>query len=271
MSTYTDSHKKITAQSLVSMKRQGEKISMLTAYDYTTAKILDEVGIDSILIGDSASNVMAGYATTIPMTLDQMIFYAQSVVRGVKHAWVICDMPFGSYTNPIDGVKNAVRIIQESECDALKLEGGEEIIETVKAIIKIGIPVMGHLGLTPQYINRFGNYGIRAKEKEEARKLVIDAHLLEKAGCFGIVLEKIPATLAAQVSSEISIPTIGIGGGADCDGQVLVIDDMLGKNKDFHPKFLRLYADLHTVISDAVSNYISDVKQSKFPNKEEQY
>lgn len=173
--------------------------------------------------------------------------------------------------NPIDGVKNAVRIIQESQCDALRLEGGEEIIETVKAIIKVGIPVMGHLGLTPQYINRFGDYRIRAKEKEEARKLVIDAHLLEEAGCFGIVLEKIPATLAVQVSSEISIPTIGIGGGADCDEQVLVIDDMLGKNKGFRPKFLRLYADLHTVISDVVSNYISDVKQSKFPNKEEQY
>lgn len=261
---------KVTACQLIKMKQNGEKIAILTAYDYTTAKILDDTGIDAILIGDSASNVMAGYTTTVPITLDQMIFYAASVVRGVKRALVICDMPFGTYSNPIDGVKYAIRIMQESQCDALKLEGGIEIIDTVKKIIELGIPVMGHLGLTPQSIHKFGTYAVRAKEEEEAKKLINDAHALEDAGCFGIVLEKIPAKLSALVSSELSIPTIGIGGGM-CDGQVLVIDDMLGKNKGFRPKFLRVYADLHSVITNSVNQYITDVKAMDFPNSNEQY
>jgi len=271
MSTYTESKSKVTAQTLIEMKRQGEKIAMLTAYDYTTAKIVDEAGVDAVLIGDSASNVMAGNTTTLPITLEQMIYHSTSVVRGVKHALVVCDMPFGTYSNPTDGVRNAIRIIKESQCDAVKLEGGSEVIETIKKIVEIGIPVMGHLGLTPQYIHKFGTYGVRAKEKEEAQKLIADAHDLEEAGCFGMVLEKIPATLSAQVSSEISIPTIGIGGGVDCDGQVLVVDDMLGKNKGFNPKFLRLYADLHSVMKDAISDYVADVKEKKFPSVNEQY
>lgn len=261
---------KITVNHLIKMKQNNEKIAMLTAYDYTTAKILDEAGIDAVLIGDSAANVMAGYTTTVPMTLDQMIVYAASVVRGIKRALVVCDMPFGTYTNPTDGVKNAIRIMQESQCDALKLEGGTEIIETVKKIIETGIPVMGHLGLTPQSIHKFGTYAVRAKEEKEAQKLISDAHALEKAGCFGVVLEKIPAKLSAQVSSELSIPTIGIGGGM-CDGQVLVVDDMLGKNKGFKPKFLRVYADLHSVMADAVNQYVTDVKSMDFPNNNEQY
>lgn len=271
MGNYLSSaQEKVTVGQFIKMKQNGEKIAMLTAYDYTTAKILDNAGIDSILVGDSASNVMAGYTTTVPITLEQMILYATSVVRGTKHALVICDMPFGTYTNPIDGVKNAVRIMQESQCDALKLEGGTEMVETIRKIIETGIPVMGHLGLTSQSIHKFGTYAVRAKEEKEAEKLVSDAHALEDAGCFGIVLEKIPAKLSALVSSELLIPTIGIGGGM-CDGQVLVVDDMLGKNKDFRPKFLRVYADLHSVITKSVKQYMADVKTMDFPNSSEQY
>jgi 3-methyl-2-oxobutanoate hydroxymethyltransferase len=261
---------KVTTNHLIKMKRNNEKIAILTAYDFTTARILDGAGIDAILIGDSAANVMAGYNTTVPISLDHMIMYAASVVRGVKRALVICDMPFGTYTNPTDGVKNAICVMQETQCDALKLEGGVEIIDTIKAILNAGIPVMGHLGLTPQSINKFGTYAVRAKEEQEAEKLVSDAHTLEEAGCFGIVLEKIPATLSAKVSSEIAIPTIGIGGGM-CDGQVLVVDDMMGKNKGFKPKFLRVYADLHQVMTDAASRYIADVKSMDFPNVNESY
>lgn len=252
------------------MKERGEKIAMLTAYDYLTAGILDEAGVDAILVGDSAANVMAGYETTIPMTVDEMIVYASAVVRGTSRALVICDMPFGSYTNPVQGVENAVRIMQRTGCDALKLEGGAEIADTVKRIIEIGIPVMGHLGLTPQSIHKFGGYGLRAKEDEEARKLLSDAALLESIGCFGIVLEKIPAALSAEVTERLAIPTIGIGGGM-CDGQVLVVDDMLGKNDGFRPKFLRTYADLHRVMLDAVTHYVNDVRTCDFPNRDEQY
>ena len=270
MSVHTPVQKKITAQSLIAMKQRGEKISMLTAYDYTTAKIIDEAGIDVILVGDSAANVMSGYETTLPITVDEMIVYAASVVRGNRHALVICDMPFGSYTNPTQGVANAVKIMQHTGCDALKLEGGAEIADTVKHIIETGIPVMGHLGLTPQSIHKFGGYGLRAKEEKEAEKLINDALLLEEIGCFGIVLEKIPATLSATVSQSLTIPTIGIGGGM-CDGEVLVIDDMLGKNDGFRPKFLRTYANLHQIILDATSSYIHDVKSCDFPNINESY
>lgn len=261
---------KVTVSTLLKMKRAGEKITMLTAYDYTTAKILDDAGIDSILIGDSASNVMAGYDTTIPMTLDQMIVYSASVSRAVRRALIVCDMPFGTYTNPADGVRNAVRLMQEGRCDAVKLEGGMEIIDTVKKLIDTGIPVMGHLGLTPQAIHKFGSYALRAKDDAEAEKLIKDAHALENTGCFGIVLEKIPARLAERVSAELSIPTIGIGGGM-CDGQVLVVDDMMGKNKGFKPKFLRVYADLHGIMTAAARQYIADVKSLDFPNEKERY
>lgn len=270
MSVHTSPTRKITVNTFIDMKQRGEKISMLTAYDFTTARILDRAGIDAILVGDSAANVMAGYDTTLPMTVDEMIIYAASVVRGTRHALVICDMPFGSYTNPQQGVDNAVKIMQRTGCDALKLEGGREISETVGRIIETGIPVMGHLGLTPQSIHRFGGYGLRANNEKEAEKLIADASLLEQIGCFGIVLEKIPATLSEKVSKLISIPTIGIGGGM-CDGQVLVIDDMLGKNDGFHPKFLRTYADLNQIITEATSRYISDVKNCDFPNPDESY
>lgn len=270
MSVHSPQNKKITTQSLKAMKQHGEKISMLTAYDYTTARILDEAGIDALLIGDSAANVMAGYETTVPMTVDDMIFYASSVVRGTRHALVICDMPFGSYTNPVKGVDNAVKIMQSTGCDAMKLEGGSEIADTIRHIIDTGIPVMGHLGLTPQSIHKLGGYGLRAKDEKEAEKLLSDAILLEKIGCFGIVLEKIPARLSAIVSQQISIPTIGIGGGM-CDGQVLIVDDMLGKNNGFHPKFLRTYANLHQIMVDAVCHYISDVKSGNFPDETESY
>ena len=270
MSVHTPAKKKTTVQTLIEMKRRGEKISMLTAYDFTTARILDEAGIDAILVGDSAANVMAGYDTTVPMTVDEMIVYAASVVRGTEHALVVCDMPFGSYTNPIQGVDNAVKIMQRTGCDALKLEGGEEIGATVKRIVEMGIPVMGHLGLTPQSIHKFGGYGLRANNEKEAGKLMSDAELLEEIGCFGIVLEKIPAALAEKVTARLTIPTIGIGGGK-CDGQVLVVDDMLGKNDGFRPKFLRTYADLRREMVDAVGRYIADVKDCNFPNAAEQY
>lgn len=264
--------RKVTTHRFIEMKRKGEKISMLTSYDYTTAGIVDRAGIDGILIGDSASNVMAGNTTTLPITVDQMIYHARSVVRAVKRALVICDMPFGSYQADLsDGVKNAIRIMKESGCDALKLEGGVEIIDTIKRILDAGIPVMGHLGLTPQSINKFGTYTVRAKDDAEAEKLLSDAKVLADAGCFGIVLEKIPAKLAAQVSREVPIPTIGIGAGNGTDGQVLVVADMLGMSQGFSPRFLRRYADLNTIMTEAIGHYVDDVKNCDFPNEKESY
>lgn len=273
MSTYTaEDPRKVTTRRLAEMKAKGEKIAMLTAYDYSMAKLIDQAGMDVILVGDSASNVMAGNVTTLPITLDQMIYHAKSVMKGVKRALVVCDMPFGSYQgNSIEALASAVRIMKESHAEAVKIEGGEEVIDSIKRIISAGIPVMGHLGLTPQSINKFGTYNVRAREEAEAQKLIDDAHLLEEAGCFALVLEKIPAELATRVSSELSIPTIGIGAGGGCDGQVLVMHDMLGINQGFSPRFLRRYADLGTVIEDAVGNYIKDVKSSDFPNEKEQY
>lgn len=272
MSGYlVDDARKVTTHRLLEMKQQGKKIAMLTAYDYTTASIVDEAGVDVILVGDSASNVMAGNVTTLPITLDQMIYHARSVVRGVKRALVVCDMPFGTYqVNATDGVRNAIRIMQETGADALKLEGGVEIIDTVKKILEAGIPVMGHLGLIPQSINKFGTYAVRAKDEAEAEKLLTDAMALQEVGCFGIVTEKIPAMLNQKVVKALNIPVIGIGAGAS-DGQVLVIDDMLGKNKGFSPKFLRRYADLHGVMTDAIGQYVADVKSCDFPNASEQY
>jgi len=254
------------------MKAKGEKIAMLTAYDYSMAKLIDQAGMDVILVGDSASNVMAGNVTTLPITLDQMIYHAKSVMKAVKRALVVCDMPFGSYQgNSIEALASAVRIMKESHAEAVKIEGGAEIIESIQRILSAGIPVMGHLGLTPQSINKFGTYNVRAREEAEAQKLIADAHLLEEAGCFALVLEKIPADLATRVSKELSIPTIGIGAGGGCDGQVLVMHDMLGINQGFSPRFLRRYADLGSVIENAVGNYITDVKSSDFPNEKEQY
>ena len=254
MSKYlVEDTRKVTTHRFIEMKRKGEKIAMLTAYDYTTASILDESGIDGLLVGDSASNVMAGNVTTLPITLDQMIYHAKSVVRGVKRALVVVDMPFGTYqVNADEAVKNAIRIMKETHADALKLEGGEEILPSVRKILDAGIPIMGHLGLTPQSINKFGTYAVRAKEEAEANKLINDAKLLEEAGCFALVLEKIPATLAERVAKEISIPVIGIGAGVNVDGQILVYADMLGMTADFTPRFLRRYADLHNVIQFSV-------------------
>lgn len=264
--------RKVTAHRLMEMKEKGEKISMLTSYDYTTARIVDEAGVDAILVGDSASNVMAGNATTLPITLDQMIYHARSVARGVKRALVVADMPFGSYqADPSDGVANAVRMMKETGVDALKLEGGEEYKEVFSRILAAGVPIMGHLGLMPQSINKFGTYGVRAKDDIEAEKLVRDAHVLEEIGCFSLVLEKVPATLAARVASELHIPVIGIGAGGGVDGQVLVVADMLGMTQGFRPKFLRRYADLHTVMTDAIGQYVTDVKSGGFPNESEQY
>ena len=267
-----DDKRKVTTHRLIQMKQEGKKIAMLTSYDYTTAQIVDGAGMDVILVGDSASNVMAGNITTLPITLDQMIYHAKAVVRATQRALVVCDMPFGTYqVNETEGVSNAIRIMKESHCDALKLEGGVEIIETVKKILAAGIPIMGHLGLTPQSINKFGTYTVRAREEEEAKKLISDAHALEEAGCFAIVLEKIPAQLAEGVTKELNIPVIGIGAGGACDGQVLVVSDMLGMTKGFSPKFLRRYADLNTVMTDAIGHYIEDVKNCDFPNESEQY
>ena len=267
-----EDNRKVTTHRLIEMKQRGEKVSMLTAYDYTMAQIVDGAGVDVILVGDSASNVMAGNVTTLPITLDQMIYHGKSVVRGVKRAMVVVDMPFGSYQgNELEGLASAIRIMKESHADALKLEGGEEVIDTVRRIISAGIPVMGHLGLMPQSINKYGTYTVRAKDEAEAQKLVCDAHLLQEAGCFALVLEKIPAVLAARVASELTIPVIGIGAGSGVDGQVLVVNDMLGMNQGFSPKFLRRYADLHTVITDAVGQYVADVKSVDFPNDNEQY
>lgn len=262
----------MTTLRLKEMKDRGEKISMLTSYDYSMARIVDAAGIDVILVGDSAANVMAGYETTLPITLDMMIYHARSVTRAVSRSLVVVDMPFGTYQGDSkSALDSAVRIMKETEADAVKLEGGEEIIDSVRRILSAGIPVMGHLGLTPQSIHKFGTYTVRAKEEAEAQKLIHDAHLLEEAGCFSLVLEKIPAALAARVSSELAIPTIGIGAGPGTDGQVLVLHDMLGINKGFSPRFLRRYADLYTTMSDAVSKYIEDVKSGDFPNEKEQY
>ncbi len=273
MSTYTalDS-RKVTTRRLTEMKAKGEKIAMLTAYDYSMAKLIDEAGMDVILVGDSASNVMAGNTTTLPMTLDQMIYHAKSVMKGTNRALVVCDMPFGTYQgNSIEALSSAIRIMKESHAEAVKMEGGEEIIESIQRILSAGIPVMGHLGLTPQSINKFGTYNVRAREEAEAAKLLKDAHLLEDAGCFALVLEKIPADLATRVASELTIPVIGIGAGGGCDGQVLVMHDMLGINEGFSPRFLRRYAALGNTIKDAVGSYITDVKSSDFPNEQEQY
>ena len=264
--------KKVTTHVLFEMKLRGEKIAMLTAYDYSIARILDQTGIDVVLVGDSASNVMAGFETTLPITLDQMIYHGASVVRGISRALVIVDMPFGTYQgNSIEALQSAIRIMKETGAGGVKIEGGAEIRESVERILSAGIPVMGHLGLTPQSIHKFGTYVVRAREDAEAEKLIDDAHKLEEYGCFAIVLEKIPAALADRVSREIRIPTIGIGAGPHCDGQVLVLHDMLGITMDFSPRFLRRYHNLSVEITDAVSRYIQDVKSSEFPNEKEQY
>jgi 3-methyl-2-oxobutanoate hydroxymethyltransferase len=272
MSTYTEDKRKVTTRRLTEMKQRGEKIAMLTAYDYSMAKLIDEAGMDAILVGDSASNVMAGNITTLPITLDQMIYHAKSVIKGVQRALVVVDLPFGSYQgNSKEALASAIRIMKESHAEAVKMEGGSEIRESIERILCAGIPVMGHLGLTPQSINKFGTYSVRAREEAEAQKLIADAKMLEEIGCFAVVLEKIPAELAARVSSQLTIPTIGIGAGNGCDGQVLVMHDMLGINKGFSPRFLRRYADLAAVINDAVAHYIDDVKTGDFPNEKEQY
>lgn len=273
MSTNTvNNARKVTTRRLAEMKQRGEKIAMLTAYDYSSAKILDQAGIDVLLVGDSASNVMAGNVTTLPMTLDQMIYHAKSVVKGVSRALVVVDMPFGSYQgNPMEALASAIRIMKESHGEAVKMEGGAEIRESVERILSAGIPVMGHLGLTPQSINKFGTYNVRAREKAEADKLVEDALMLQEIGCFAIVLEKIPAELARRVAEKLEIPVIGIGAGAGVDGQVLVMHDMLGINQGFSPRFLRRYADVAGVMTDAVSRYIEDVKSSDFPSEAESY
>ena len=263
---------KVTTNSLQEIKKNGGKISMLTAYDYTLAKIIDSAGIDIILVGDSASNVMAGHETTLPITLDEMIYHASSVVRATNRALVVVDMPFGTYQgNSKKALDSAIRIMKETGGHSVKLEGGDEILDSIKRILSAGIPVMGHLGLTPQSIYKFGTYTVRAKEEEEAKKLIKDAKLLEQTGCFAIVLEKVPAQLAKKVANSISIPVIGIGAGSDVDGQVLVLHDMLGMNHDFNPRFLRRYLNLHDDITNAVNQYILDVKSSDFPNKNEQY
>ncbi len=264
--------KKITTNTLQKMKSSGEKISMITAYDFSFAQIFDAAGIDIILVGDSASNVMAGHETTLPITLDQMIYHACSVVRGIDRCLVVVDMPFGSYQgNSKEALNSAIRIMKETGGHSVKLEGGEEVVESVKRIVSTGIPVMGHLGLTPQSIYKFGTYTVRAKEEAEAEKLKKDALLLQEAGCFAIVLEKIPARLAKEVSESLQIPTIGIGAGGACDGQVLVMHDMLGINTEFKPRFLRQYLNMNEQITGAVQQYIKDVKSSDFPNEKEQY
>lgn len=262
----------ITTHQLQAMKDRAEKISMLTAYDYSMASILDDAGVDVLLVGDSASNVMAGHETTLPITLDQMIYHASSVVRAVRRAFVVVDLPFGSYQgNSSEALRSAIRIMKESGAHGVKLEGGSEIKDSVTRILSAGVPVMGHLGLTPQSIYKFGTYTVRAKEEAEANKLIDDAFLLQELGCFAIVLEKIPADLAQKVASQLHIPIIGIGAGPYVDGQVLVIHDMLGINKEFKPRFLRRYADLHEIITNAVTQYVQDVKNRDFPNEEEAY
>jgi 3-methyl-2-oxobutanoate hydroxymethyltransferase len=272
MSVAKKDYKKVTTNTLGEMKQNGEKISMLTAYDYTLAKIIDGAGIDVILVGDSASNVMAGHETTLPITLDQMIYHAASVVRAVDRALVVVDMPFGSYQgNSLEALSSAIKIMKESGGHSVKLEGGSEIIESVERILTAGIPVMGHLGLTPQSIYKFGTYTVRAKEEVEAEKLLSDAKLLEEAGCFALVLEKVPASLAKKVAKSINIPVIGIGAGNGVDGQVLVLHDMLGMTHEFNPRFLRRYLSLFDEITGAVQGYVKDVKSSDFPNEKEQY
>jgi 3-methyl-2-oxobutanoate hydroxymethyltransferase len=264
--------KKVTTHTLQRMKLNGEKISMITAYDFSFARIFDAAGIDVILVGDSASNVMAGHETTLPITLDQMIYHASSVMRGINRSFVVVDLPFGSYqSNSKEALASAVRIMKETGAHAVKMEGGEEILESARRILAAGVPVMGHLGLTPQSIYKFGTYTVRAREEDEAEKLKRDALLLEEAGCFGIVLEKIPALLAKEVSASLQIPTIGIGAGLHCDGQVLVMHDLLGINTEFKPRFLRRYLDLHQQITSAVQQYVRDVKAKEFPNEQEQY
>jgi 3-methyl-2-oxobutanoate hydroxymethyltransferase len=272
MSAAKKDYKRITTKSLIEMKADGEKISMLTAYDYSMAKIVDAAGVDVILVGDSASNVMAGHETTLPITLDQMIYHASSVVRAIQRSLVVVDLPFGSYqSDPKEALRSAIRIMKESGGHAVKLEGGSEVKESIKKILNAGIPVMGHLGLTPQSIYKFGTYTVRAKEEQEAEKLVKDAKLLEKLGCFAIVIEKVPAYLAQEVAKSISIPVIGIGAGGGVDGQVLVIHDMLGMNNEFSPRFLRRYMNLYEEMTTAIGQYVTDVKSSDFPNEKEQY
>ena len=272
MSVAKKDYKRITTKSLIEMKANGEKISMLTAYDFTMAKIVDSAGVDVILVGDSASNVMAGHETTLPITLDQMIYHASGVVRGTSRALVVVDLPFGSYqSDPKEALRSSIRIMKESGGHAVKMEGGSEIKDSIKKILNAGIPVMGHLGLTPQSIYKFGTYTVRAKEDEEAEKLIEDAKMLERIGCFSLVLEKIPAHLATKVAQSISIPVIGIGAGGGVDGQVLVIHDMLGMNNEFNPRFLRRYLDLYDQMTTAIGNYVTDVKSSDFPNEKEQY
>ncbi len=272
MSTAKKEYKRITTKTLVDMKKNGDKIAMLTAYDYTMAKIVDSAGIDVILVGDSASNVMAGHETTLPITLDQMIYHASSVVRAIERSLVVVDLPFGSYqSDPKEALRSAIRIMKESGAHAVKMEGGKEIKESIKRILNAGIPVMGHLGLTPQSIYKFGTYTVRAKEEQEAETLKEDALMLEKAGCFAVVIEKIPAKLAEEVAKSISIPVIGIGAGGGVDGQVLVTHDMIGMTHEFSPRFLRRYLDLYSDMSNAFSQYITDVKSSDFPNDSEQY
>jgi len=272
MAEYLSAVKKITTETLRKMKLNREKITMLTAYDYTTAKMVDEGGVDVILVGDSAANVMAGFETTLPITLDQMIYHTQSVTRAVRRALVVADLPFGTYQSNADkALDSAVRMMKEGGASAIKMEGGIEIADSVKKIISAGIPVVGHLGLTPQSVHQFGGYGLRAKGEEEAEKLWEDAKLLEKLGCFALVLEKIPSELARKVSEKLSIPTIGIGAGVGCDGQVLVYQDMVGMNNGVLPKFVRKYIDLHSKITDAISEYVKDVKEMNFPNEKESY
>lgn len=272
MSVAKKDYKRITTKSLIEMKANGEKISMLTAYDYTMAKIVDSAGVDVILVGDSASNVMAGHETTLPITLDQMIYHASSVVRAIERALVVVDLPFGSYqSDSKEALRSAIRIMKESGGHAVKLEGGSEIKDSIKKILNAGIPVMGHLGLTPQSIYKFGTYTVRAKEDAEAEQLMEDAKLLESLGCFAIVLEKIPAHLAEKVAKNIAIPVIGIGAGGGVDGQVLVIHDMLGMNNEFSPRFLRRYMNLYEGMTSAISQYVEDVKSTDFPNANEQY
>ena len=272
MSTAKKEYKRVTVKSLGEMKELGEKISMLTAYDFSMARIVDSAGVDVILVGDSASNTMAGHETTLPITLDQMIYHATSVIRAVHRALVVVDLPFGSYqSDPKEALRSAIRIMKESGAHAVKLEGGEEIKESVKRILNAGIPVMGHLGLTPQSIYKFGTYTVRAKEEAEAEKLLKDARLLEKLGCFSVVLEKIPADLTKKVSEKLRIPTIGIGAGVDADGQVLVIHDLLGMTHEFNPRFLRRYMNLYEEMGKAIGQYVTDVKSKDFPNEHEQY
>ncbi|ADY30492.1 MULTISPECIES: 3-methyl-2-oxobutanoate hydroxymethyltransferase [Cellulophaga] len=272
MSVAKKEYKRVTVKSLVDMKKNGERISMLTAYDYSMAKIIDDANVDVILVGDSASNVMAGHETTLPITLDQMIYHASSVIRAINRCLVVVDIPFGSYqSDPKEALRSAIRIMKESGAHAIKVEGGIEIKDSVKRILNAGIPVMGHLGLTPQSIYKFGTYTVRAKEEAEAKKLKEDALLLQKLGCFAIVLEKIPATLAKEVAESLTIPVIGIGAGGDVDGQVLVIHDLLGMTKEFNPRFLRRYMNLYEEMGSAISQYVDDVKTKDFPNEEEQY